>query len=63
MHKATEYIIGFTLSLVLVILLLIGLLDWAGGCGESFTYADGSVHSGECIGRNLVKSTFRRLTK
>jgi hypothetical protein len=53
----------FLLALFFALFLVIGLLDWAGGCGESFTYADGSVHSGECLGRNLVKSTFWRLIK
>jgi hypothetical protein len=55
-----KHLPSVVLSLVLVLFLLIGLLDWMGGCGESFTYADGSVHSGECIGRDLVKSTIRR---
>ena len=58
-----KLIVNFILSLVLVSFFAIGVLDWAGGCGESFTYADGSVHSGECIGRNLVKSIFWRLIK
>lgn len=56
----TQALVKLTLALVLALFLLIGLLDWMGGCGESFTYADGSVHSGECIGRDLVKSTIRR---
>jgi hypothetical protein len=59
----THKLVNFLAALVFTLFLVIGLLDWAGGCGESYTYADGSVHSGECIGRNLVKSTFRRLTK
>lgn len=58
-----KLIVNFVLALFVSLLLLVGLLDWTGGCGESFTYADGSVHSGECIGRDLVKSTFRRLFK
>ena len=32
-------------------LLCIALLDWMGGCGESFTRADGTSQMGECIGR------------
>lgn len=59
----TQALVKLIIALVLVVFVLIGLLDWMGGCGESFTYADGSVHSGECIGRDLVKSTFRRLSK
>ena len=56
-------ILSAVLTLFVASLLFIGLLDWMGGCGESFTYADGSVHSGECIGRDILKSNFRRLFK
>jgi len=31
--------------------LCIALLDWMGGCGESFKRADGTTQMGECIGR------------
>jgi hypothetical protein len=40
---------------VLAAMILIGSLDWLGGCGVSYIYADGSVHSGECIGSELIK--------
>ena len=58
-----QRLFGFAVLVLFALLLLTGLLDWMGGCGESFTYADGSVHSGECIGRDILKSNFRRLFK
>lgn len=35
--------------------------DWASGCGEVFTYADGSLHEGECIGRDFLTESYWRL--
>jgi hypothetical protein len=36
------------------------LLDWLGGCGEMFVYADGSRHMGDCIGREIFFNLFKR---
>ena len=41
------------LSLCIWAVLIIGILDWWGGCGESWIQADGTRVQGECIGRNL----------
>jgi hypothetical protein len=41
-------------------LICVGLLDWVGGCGESYIYADGTRHMGECIGRDIFFNFFRR---
>jgi hypothetical protein len=41
-------------------LLAIALLDWIGGCGEVFIYADGSRHLGECVGRDIFFNLFKR---
>jgi hypothetical protein len=54
----TQALVKLTLALVFAVLALTGLLDWMGGCGESFVYADGSRHLGECIGRDILKSIF-----
>ena len=37
------------------------VLDWTGGCGESFVYADGSRHPGECTGRVILKSILKSI--
>lgn len=50
---------GFAAAVALiafVLLLFVILLDFAGGCGEVFIYADGSEHPGECIGRDILFS-------
>jgi hypothetical protein len=50
--KILYVLINILLASVFASLLCIGLLDYMGGCGESFLYADGSRHLGECIGRD-----------
>lgn len=39
---------------VFVTFVFVFVFDYAGGCGEVFTYADGSLHQGECLGRELL---------
>ena len=39
--------------------IVVGVLDWTGGCGETFVHADGTRHAGDCIGRELFKETFK----
>jgi len=29
--------------------------DYAGGCGEAYEYANGTLHQGECLGREFFK--------
>jgi len=29
--------------------------DYAGGCGEAYEYANGTIHQGECLGREFFK--------
>jgi hypothetical protein len=57
MNKLRHALVHLVLASLFAITLLIVLLDWAGGCGESFTYADGTTHLGECIGRDIFFST------
>lgn len=59
----------FELLLVLVSLVVFSVfvfvfaLDYAGGCGESFEYANGTVHLGECLGREYFNLYLGRLFK
>lgn len=41
------------------VLFAIALLDWLGGCGNSFVHADGTRHLGECIGRETFFLIFK----
>ena len=59
MRKFLEYVvIGLSLS-VFATFLSVAILDWTGGCGETYEYANGTLHQGECAGRDL----FIELTK
>ena len=49
-------LIKAVLASVFAMLAFIFMFDWVGGCGETFTYADGSQHSGECMGQNTFKT-------
>ena len=61
MSKFFEYVV-LVLSLVAFALFtLVFVLDWTGGCGEAFEYANGTLHQGECIGRDLFFSIFWRI--
>lgn len=35
--------------------------DWAGGCGEVYEHANGTLHQGECVGRELLTELYWRL--
>ena len=58
-----QRLFGFAVLVLFALLLLTGLLDWMGGCGESFVYADGSRHLGECIGRDTLQSIILEIFK
>ena len=61
MRKFAEFlVVGVSLSLF-GIFLTVFLLDWVGGCGEAFEYANGTLHQGECVGRDLYFSIFQRV--
>jgi hypothetical protein len=44
---------------LLTALIVVGVLDWTGGCGETFVHADGTRHAGDCIGREILKGVFK----
>lgn len=52
-------IIFIVLSLVFTLFIFVGLLDWFGGCGESYVQADGSRIMGECLGREMFFNFFK----
>lgn len=59
MRKFFEYVlIGLSLA-VFSTFLSVAILDWVDGCGETYQYANGTLHQGECGGREL----FIQLTK
>ena len=56
MNKLRHALVQLVLASLFAVTLLIVLLDWAGGCGETYTHADGTTHPGECIGRDILFS-------
>lgn len=61
MNKFTEFLLVGLSLFVFTIFLTVFLLDWTGGCGEAFEYANGTLHQGECVGRDLFFSIFQRV--
>ena len=54
-----RFFLGSMFVLAFSVLFAIALLDWLGGCGNSFVHADGTRHLGECIGRETFFSIFK----
>ena len=52
-------ILAVILAAIFAAAFAVFVLDWTGGCGESFIYADGSRHPGECTGRVILKSILK----
>jgi hypothetical protein len=61
MQKLFEYFVVTVSLIVFVLFVFVFVLDWTGGCGETFEYANGTLHQGECIGRDLFFSIFKRV--
>ena len=57
--KILENLAAILAFIAIFLLLFVITLDFAGGCGEVFIYADGSEHPGECIGREILFDFFR----
>lgn len=63
MRKFAEYVlIGLSLA-VFSVFLSVAILDWIDGCGETYEYANGTLHQGECGGRELFKSITKEVLK
>ena len=61
MRRFLEFVlIGLSL-VVFTVFLTVFLLDWTGGCGEVFEYANGTLHQGDCVGRDVFFTIFRRV--
>jgi hypothetical protein len=61
MNKFFEYVVVVLSLIAFVLFVFVFVLDWTGGCGETFEYANGTLHQGECIGRDLFFSIFKRV--
>ena len=54
MFKKFAELLVIALSLVAFsVFAVVFAFDYAGGCGETYQHADGSLHQGECLGREL----------
>jgi len=61
MRRFLEFVlIGLSL-VVFTVFLVVFVLDWTGGCGEVFEYANGTLHQGECVGRDVFFTIFKRV--
>jgi hypothetical protein len=63
MKRLFSALAHLVLASIFVTALCIVLLDWVGGCGESYVYADGTRHLGECLGRELFLSNLGGIFK
>lgn len=61
MRKFASFFLVVLSLAVFSVFLAVFLLDWVGGCGEAFEYANGTLHLGDCVGRDLFFSLFRRV--
>ena len=57
--KILEFLVVGISLVTFCVFAVVFAFDWAGGCGEVFTYADGSLHQGECIGREALVQFFK----
>ncbi len=61
--KILEFIVVGISLVTFCVFAVVFAFDWAGGCGEVFTYADGSLHQGECIGREWLNEFLQEVFK
>jgi hypothetical protein len=61
MRKFAEFVLIALSLVVFTAFLVVFLLDWTGGCGEVFEYANGTLHQGECVGRDVFFTIFKRV--
>ena len=57
--KALTTLFYVALATAITVLLVVGLLDWFSGCGESWIQADGTRIMGECMGREMFFNFFK----
>lgn len=61
MQKVMEFLVVTFSLFAFALFTVVFVLDWTGGCGEAFEYANGTLHQGECVGRDLFFSIFWRI--
>jgi hypothetical protein len=61
MRKFAEFVLIALSLVVFTVFLVVFVLDWTGGCGEVFEYANGTLHQGECVGRDVFFTIFKRV--
>lgn len=44
-----EFVFAATVSVAFGILMAVAVLEWAAGCGETYTDSKGVVHVNECV--------------
>ena len=59
MKRLLEVAITVVSVVLFTAFIVVGVLDWTGGCGETFVHADGTRHVGDCIGREILKGGFK----
>lgn len=60
MRKVFSTIVTGVFLLVFGIGMAVVMLDWMGGCGETYVNAQGQRIPGECVGRDIVSDLFAR---
>jgi hypothetical protein len=63
LKKLFETFIVVVSLIVFVLFLFVFVLDWSGGCGEVYEYANGTLHQGECVGRDILNSFIKEVFK
>ena len=48
------FVVGLSL-VTFSVFVVVFAFDYAGGCGEAYEYANGTIHQGECLGREFFK--------
>jgi len=61
--KLLESLVVVVSLIVFVLFLFVFILDWTGGCGETYEYANGTLHQGECVGREFLNSYIKEVFK
>jgi len=61
--KLLESFVVVVSLIVFVLFLFVFILDWTGGCGETYEYANGTLHQGECVGREFLNSYIKEVFK
>jgi hypothetical protein len=53
--KILEFIVVGLSLVTFSVFVVVFAFDYAGGCGEAYEYANGTIHQGECLGREFFK--------